>query len=256
MLAVLVTGVSWYAGADREVYLLPSETVVGLPRVLAAMAGGRLAHLLLPEGVVSLPRRALPLQPRPIEQVYPLGAAEIPWDPDPRRWALGDEVPVLGHGWQFLFRERRAFSPWGGEEDLPLLEAFQRAFGPRARFRESHDRRSIGVKFPQLVDPRLAYRLNEHAQALPDPARFAAVMAVQEGVRLSELEHGRVAVFGPGQLGWRVRVFASAEDAAIGREADATHPRDPDQLAAFLARHGRFWRLEPLRREVRLVLPG
>lgn len=251
--AILVRGIAWYAGADGEVYALPAETVVGLPRLLVAAAGGTIAHLLLPEGVARLPRRALPLRPLPIERVFPLGAAELPWEPDPQRAPGG--VVVLGQGWHLLFRERKAFVPWGGQDDLRLLEAFRRRFGPRPQFRESHDRRTIGVKFPQLQEPHLVYRLGEHARALPDPARFAAVMAVQERVRLVDLEGGRVVEFGPGELGWTVRVYADAEAAALGRAEAAEPLRTPAELEAVLRERGAFWRLEPSPREARLVVP-
>lgn len=254
VLSILVRGIGWYAAADGELYALPAETVVGLPRVLAAAAGGTIAHLLLPEGTAALPRRALPLRPLPIDRVFPLGAAELPWEPDPERAPAG--VVVLGHGWHLLFRERKAFSAWGGDADAPLLEAFRRRFGPRPQFRESHDRRTIGVKFPQLLEPHLVYRLNEHARALPDPARYAPVMAIQDRVRLVELEAGRVVEFGPGEFGWAVRSYAGSGEAAVGRSEASELLRAPADLEAFLQPRGAFWRLEPAPREARLVIPG
>lgn len=251
-----MTGVTWYASAARDVYVLPAETVVAWPRVLRAFVGGRIAHLLLPEGVLTVPRRALPLQPLPLERVFPLGAAELPWEPDPQRWQPGSGIPILGHGWHFLFRERRAFAPWGDASDAPLVQAYVERFGPRAQFREVFDRRSIGVKYPQLAEPALVYRLSEQARSLPDPGRYAPVMLVQDRARLTGLDSDRAVVLGPGDFGWTVRAFARADDGALGRPLDEGVLRDPGELEEWLARHGRFWRLEPARQEARLVVAG
>ncbi|HEY8449161.1 MAG TPA: hypothetical protein VIL95_01650 [Bacillota bacterium] len=257
MTRVLVSGVSWYVTATNDAYVLPSETVVTLTGLLEAFTSGRIAHLLLPEGTLALPRRALPLEPVPMDRVFPLGAAAVEWKPDPERWHIGSGVPVLSPHWHRLFAERSAFTAWASAgEDAAALADFLRRFGPRPTFRESYNRKELLFKYPQLVDPALCYRLGPGFAQLPDPARFDPVVAVQERLRLVDLEQGTVVTFGPGEFGWVARAFADAGAAGIGKAADSATPRSVEELERFLAARGRYWRLEPARREANLVLPG
>jgi len=256
VLSLLVSGVSWYVTAANDYYVVPSETVVDLPRVVGAMRTGRLVHLLLPEGTLTLRRSRLPLQPVPVDRVSPIGAAEVTWTPDPDRWQVGSDIPILSPNWHHLFRERDWFSPWDDTGDLQALRAWQERFGPRPTFREGLDRREIGFKYPQLVEPALCYRLNERYLAQADQGTYAPVAAVQQQLRLAAADGDAVVVFGPGDFGWVVRAYTSAGDAAIGRVAESATPRSLEELQDFIARFGRFWRVEPVRREANLVLPG
>jgi len=256
LLNLLVSGVAWYVTAANDAYVVPAETVVGLPRVVAAMRSGRLAHLLLPEGTLSVRRNRLPLQPVPVDRIFPIGSAEVTWTPDPDRWQIGDDIPILSPNWHHLFRERAWFDPWDDTGDHRPLRAWQERFGPRPTFREGLDRREIRFKYPQLVEPALCYRLNEQYLAAADQGTYAPVAVVQQQLRLAAAGGDGVIVFGPGDFGWVVRAYATAGDAAIGRAADSATPRSLEELADFIAQRGRFWRVEPVRREANLVLPG
>ncbi|HEX6989024.1 MAG TPA: hypothetical protein VF282_06095 [Bacillota bacterium] len=256
MLSLLVSGVAWYVSATHDAYVLPAETAVGLPRAVAAMATGRLAHLLLPEGTLALRRSRLPLQPVPVDRIFPIGAAEVTWSPDPDRWQIGTDIPILSPNWHHLFRERAWFDAWDDTADHGPLRAWRERFGPRATFREGLDRREIRFKYPQLVEPELCYRLNGQYLAQADKGTYAPVAVVQQQLRLAAAEGEGVVVFGPGDFGWVARAYASAGEAAIGKVADSATPRSLEELEDFIAQRGRFWRVEPVRREANLVLPG
>lgn len=256
MVFILVTGISWYQTANNETFALPSETAVGLSRVLQGIVEGKFAHLLLPEGTLDLQRRSLPIAPVPIDQVFPLGAAAVTWLPDPDRWQIGSDVPVLSKDWPRLFKERSAFTPWGDEEDAEAFTAFLRRFGPRPTFRESLNRKEIRFIYPQFLEPRLCYRLSAGFRRLPDQAAYSPVVVLQEQLRLESLEGDAVVTFGPGEFGWVARSYASAAEAGIGKIAGSATPRSVDELQQFVGNLGQFWRLVPTRREANLVLPG
>lgn len=256
MPSILVTGVSWYQTATNDTYALPSETVVRLPRLLHGIVDGHFSHLLLPEGTLDLNRRSLPIGPVPVDQVFPLGATSVQWQPDPDRWQMGADVPVLSKDWPRLFKERSAFEAWGDDGDQDAFASFQRRFGPRATFRESYNRKEIRFIYPQLVDPRICYRLGRGYYQLPDKAAYSPVVVTQQQLRLESLESEQVITFGPGDFGWVARSYDSAADAGIGKIAQSATPRSLEELQEFVGSAGQFWRLVPARREADLLLPG
>lgn len=255
MVTVLVGGITWYTAANNDAYVLPAESAVPLERVVNAFTAGKIAHLLLPDGTLSIDRRRLPLSPVPVDRVFPIGSAEVPWTPDPERWQIGLDIPVFSRNWQHLFRERSVFKPWGEVGDKGHFELIRRRLGPRPTFRGGLDRREMRFKYPQLVDPTICYRLGIDYAALPNAAEFAPVATVQEQLRLVAHATEHVIVFGPGQFGWVARAFTGPADAAIGRLDDSATPKTLDELTDFILRYSDLWRLEPLRRESNLILP-
>jgi hypothetical protein len=249
VLSFVVQGVAWYADRRGEVYLLPAETAVTAVAVArAAFGADRLPLWRLPSGGVPVAPDRLPLEPVPVDDVFPLGAAEIPWTPAP----LEGDVPDLSRSWHLLFRERDAFEPWGDESDDAAFRAFLRGAPPRSTFRAGVDRRSLRYLFPQWVPPSLAYRMTPRYFRLPQRDAFAPVVTEAEELRLDARGGTGRARLRRGPEGWRLRVTAR------GREED--HPPAAD-LSELLVRHleplGSVWSLAPVElRSSWLILPG
>ena len=231
---VLVPGVTWYLDRRGEALLLPAQTVVPATALLEpTRSAGEYVLLALPAGDLPVDGPALPYRPTEIEQVFPLGRADVPWTPE-RRLGLLD----LSQDWRLLFRERDAFSAWSAPDAAAALvwEAYQRSTPPRPTFRRGADRRGMRLIYPQLVPPHLCYGLSGQFLALPRNSRFDPVCA-----RLSELvlrsPKGAEAGVGPDALGWRTALRTVAGDLETARQRQAA--------LELLTVHGPFWECRP-----------
>lgn len=212
VIAVIVAGVAWYRDRRGEDVLLPADCVVSYASLLASPSKGRIAVWTLPGGGFAVDRRHLPLEPVPIDQVFPLGAADIPWS------AGGD----LTRAWQPLFRVRDAFEPWGDERDDALGRLYQRRRPPRTTFRAGPGRRELRLLYPQIVPASLCYRLGDGYFKLAEPLRQACRPLIAEGTQ--------------------VRLVAGEQTQRL--RADAT-PDELRQLATALEHQEADWRLLP-----------
>ncbi len=231
-----VSGIAWFANRRGDAYALPAEAVVGPAAVAAAAEGGRFPGMRLPSGRVAVKQRLLPLEPQPIERMFPLGAAEVPWRP-----AGEGGVADLGRTWQMLLRERDAFAPW----DDPSAERqrlAQRLLPPRSTFRARPDGDEIDFLFPQLVPADLLYRLGAGYLALGDRRTYEDLAVLRGSFRLTALGRGR----GPAAAAtlsrrpsgaWVVSVAGQRDDVSSGDAAEA--------LVTALEPVAPLWRLEP-----------
>jgi hypothetical protein len=235
LLAFLVGGLAWYANRRGDLYVLPGEAVVGSAALAAAAEGGRFPGLRLPTGGVAVERRLLPLEPLPLDRVFPLGAAEVPWLP-PQTGGVVD----LARPWQRLLRERAAFTPWGPAEP-GLLRQAQRLLPPRSTFRARG--RDLEFLFPQLVPADRLHRLGDGFLRLGDRAAYQELAVERGEFRLACGE--ATAVFSRRPTGaWQVRCGE--------REASGADP--VQALVACLEPIGPLWRLLPPAAESPLLI--
>lgn len=236
--AVRVGGLAWFADRRGEFFAFPAETVVPVDALFPPLAReGQYAFLALPAGDVPVDGRTLPYRPLPIDEVFPLGRAEVPWNPEQRQGAV-----LLGRDWRLLLRERDAFRPWGeppGAGGAPpqswsaAWEAYNRRHGPRPTFRAGADRRQVRLIYPQLLPPFLCHRLGPGYLRAADRLAYGPLVAEGPEFRLTGAD-GRTATVGADPLGWRVVVHG---------QGDPETARQPEQAAALLARTGPFWTL-------------
>lgn len=232
LIGVVVPGITWYTDGRGEVRALPARTVVPAAAALAPLAaGGRYAFLVLPEGDLEVEGRALPYEPTPIADVFPLGRADLPWKPVQRQGNLD-----LSSDWRLLFRERDAFEPWAppGPAAAAVWAAYRRGRRPEPTFRTGPDRRALRFIYPQLVPPHLCHRLGPEYLRLPDRRPYATVCAEcsEFGLRGGG---GVAATVGNDALGWRVALRPA--------HGDPETARDPDAAMHLLSVHSPFWDL-------------
>ena len=230
---VVVPGITWYRDRQGDVRAVPAQTVVPAQALLSPLApDGRYAFLSLPAGDFPVDGRTLPLEPLPVEAVFPLGRAEVPWRPEQQHGAVD-----LRRDWRLLFRERDAFAPWGPAAAVVEApwRAYARAHRPRPTFRTGADRRQMRFIYPQLVPPHLCHRLGPGYLRLAERQPFGAICV--EGTEF-HLRAGpqRTATVGADPLGWRVAVRRSAAD-------DPQTARHPEEALRLLAAASPFWDL-------------
>gem|GEM_PF-2754809 len=242
---VLVTGIAWYRDRHGEVRALPAQTVVPAAAVLAPLgADGRYALLALPGGDLAVDGRSLPYEPVTVDDVFPLGRADVPWTPEQRHGALD-----LSRDWRMLFRERDAFIPWAAPDAVAaaVWAAYGRAHGPRATFRTGPDRRQVRLIYPQLIPPHLCHRLGPGYLRLPDRRPYGPVCA--EGTEIGLREAGGcTATIGTDALGWRTAVR--------GADGEPETARRPDEALRLLASRAAFWELPVSSTGARLLAPS
>jgi hypothetical protein len=243
----LVGGIAWYENRRGDFYALPAEALVSAPALGLAAEGGRFPGLRLPgAGRAAVPRRHLPLEPQPIDRVFPLGAAEVPWSP-----VHAGGVADLGRTWQQLLRERDAFIPW----DYPSAERqrlAQRLLPPRSTFR-MRGGEEIDFLYPQLVPADLLYRLGPGYLTLPDRKPFEDLAVLRGSFRLTAAMRGRSpasATLSRRPTGaWAVSVAGQREEVASADAAEA--------LVTALEPVAPLWRLErPAAESPLLVVAG
>lgn len=231
-----VAGVAWYQNRAGDFYALPAEAVVSAAGVAEAAEGGRFPGLRLPAGRVAVRRRLLPLEPQPIDRVFPLGAAEVPWSPP-----LEGGVADLGRTWQQLLRERDAFTPWeawSAERQRLAL----RLLPPRTTFRARSDADELDYLFPQLVPSALLYRLGPGYLALSDKRPYQDLAVARGSFRLSVAARGK-SVAATATLSRRA---TGAWSVAVAGRAEETVAADPvEALHVALEPVAPMWRVEP-----------
>lgn len=168
---------------------LPAEAIVDAEALAAAAEEGRFPSLRLPSGQVPVKQRALPLRPQPLDRVFPLGAASVPWRP-----ARGGGVADLARSWQGLLREREAFTPWGPPDPVRDRQAL-RLLAPRTTFRARPGTRELAFLYPQLVPADLLYRLGAGYLRLPDRSLYEDLAGERPDLHLTAL--GRKGAAGP-----------------------------------------------------------
>ncbi len=231
-----VSGIAWFVNRRGDAYALPAEAVVGPVALATAAEGGRFPGLRLPSGRAVVKRRHLPLQPEPIERMFPLGAADVPWRP-----AGEGGVADLGRTWQMLLRERDVFTPW----DVASAERqrlAQRLLPPRSTFRMRAEGEEIDFLFPQLVPADLLYRLGPGYLALSDRRPYEDLAVVRGSFRLTAVPRGR----GPAASATLSRRPTGAWTVSVAGRPDDVASADPvEALLGALDPVAPLWRLEP-----------
>lgn len=182
------------------------------------MGGGQYRQLALPAGTADFEGSLFPLEPVPIDRVFPLRSADIPWQPERPERGVVD----LSQEWRTLFWERQAFTPWGNDSP-PFHAAFracERVRGPRPTFRAGAKRRQMRFIFPQLVPANVCYRLADAYTAVQGQDRH--LMIVSTGDLTLRAGDGLTATAGVDPLGWYVALRrASADPQTVRQLADA-----------------------------------
>jgi hypothetical protein len=242
----LVGGIAWFATRRGDFYALPAEAAVGAPALAAAAEGGRFPGLRLPSGRAAVRRRDLPLVPQPVDRVFPLGAAEVPWSP-PRDGGVAD----LGRTWQRLLREREAFTPW--DEPNPERERLaRRLLPPRSTFRlRAGADEEIDYLYPQVVPADLLYRLGPGYLRLPERGSYEDLAVLRGAFRLTAAARGR----GPAVTATLSRRPSGAWVVAVAGARDEVSAASAEEaLRTALEPLAPLWRLEPPAAESPLLI--